>query len=116
MKRPDNPKFDLEIGDFTTRPAYDGKCGASVVRKTGARYDDVERHTLCCTDEGAKRLAALMNAARDLARDWREISETGGFMDRDPQAWVRFIIVKAVATAIDGPQPELLTRRETPGP
>lgn len=109
MKRPDNPKFDLEIGDFTTRPAFDGKCGARVVRKIGPRYDDVERHTLCRTDDGAKRLAALMNAARDLARDWQQISETGAFKDQDPQAWVRFVIVKAVATAIDGPQPELPT-------
>ena len=109
MKRPDNPKFDLEIGDFIRRDAFDSKCSALVVRKTGPRYDDVERHTLCRTDDGAKRLAALMNAARDLARDWREISEDAP-AGWEPEQWVRHLIVKAVATAIDGPQPELPTR------
>jgi hypothetical protein len=108
-KRPVKSVRSADIGDFTTRDAYDGKCSARVVRKIGPRFDDVESHTLCRTDDGAMRLAALMNAARDLARDWRQISETGAFKDQDPQAWVRWVIVKAVATAIDGPPPDLPT-------
>ena len=106
MKRPDNPKYDLEVGDFIRRNAFDGKCSALVVRKTGPRYDDVERHILCSTDGGAIRLAALMNAARDLAREWRSVADEAP-QGHEPEQWARWIIVKAVATAIDGPAPEL---------
>lgn len=105
-KRANGSKVDLKVGDFTRRDAYDGQCSARVVRKTGPRCDDVESHTLCRTDEGAKRLAALMNAAHELARDWRLINDEAPF-GLDPEQWVRWLIVKSVATAIDGPAPEL---------
>jgi hypothetical protein len=41
-----------------------------------------------------------MNAARDLAAEWRLLQPRGD------EAWNRHLIVSAIARAIDGPRPE----------
>jgi hypothetical protein len=99
------------IGDFVVRPAYDGRCGARVVRKTGDRYIDVdwsEIATRCETDDAARRLAELLNAARSLMCDWQDIQSRSPFLDGDAEAWVKHIVVDNVAKAIGGPRPEPL--------
>ncbi|MCK1503073.1 hypothetical protein [Bradyrhizobium sp. 188] len=94
------------VGDFVVRPAYDGRCGARVHRKTGERYDDITLlGTHCETDEGAKTLASLLNDAKQLARRFHLISTSKPTSGHLPEEWVKHLIVTAVARAIDGPRP-----------
>ncbi|UFW75155.1 hypothetical protein [Bradyrhizobium sp. WU425] len=94
------------VGDFVVRPAYDGTCGARVHRKTGDRYDDITLlGTYCETDEGAKALASLLNEAKQLARRFHLISTSKPTPGHLPEEWVKHLIVRAVAQAIDGPRP-----------
>lgn len=94
------------IGDYVVRPAYDGSCGACVVRKTGDRYDDVTIvGTHCETDEGARALAALLNDAKRLAQRFHLISTAKPTPGHRPEEWVKHVIVTAIARAIDGPRP-----------
>lgn len=92
-----------QIGDYF---AYKGLDGFSVRLKTGPLDDGFfslrdEHVTQCATIEGAERLAALMNQARDLARDYRMVCSVGGqFGTRDEVAG---FIVRHVANAVDTP-------------
>ena len=106
MRRAASRSEPAAIGEFVVRPAYDGHCGARVHRKTGERFDDYDqRGTYCETDDGAKNLAALLNAAQKLARHFYRISSRAPYVGAEPKEWVKFLIVDAVAKAIDGPRP-----------
>jgi hypothetical protein len=106
MKRFQTSAPSSQIGEFVVRPAYDGRCGVRVHRKTGERYDDYDqRGTYCETDDGAKNLAALLNAATKLAQHFYRISSRSPYVGGEAKAWVKFLIVDAVAKAIDGPRP-----------
>jgi hypothetical protein len=99
------------VGDFVVRPAYDGRCGARVHRKTGERFDDIEPNGKYCeTDDGAKNLAALMNDAQKIARHFYRISSRSPYVGSEPKEWVKHLIVLAVAEAIDGPRPLVYTK------
>jgi hypothetical protein len=85
-----------------------------VVLITGPRYDDFIRVYCCERQTAAEKLAALLNAAIDLATDWRGMRTTGIFADTDPEFDVRHSIVTLVANAIDGPKPDVMDRRKIP--
>ena len=93
----------IEIGDYF---GYKGLHDFSVRLKTGVRdrglfSDDSEHITQCATLEGAKRLAVLLNCARDLARDHHLVcSQTSQFGTRDQ---VAAYIARQVAQAVDTP-------------
>lgn len=111
MRRP-KPNVKLvkplaQIGDFIVRDAWDGKCGAHVCLKTGPRWDDYQTMILCRTDHGAQKLAAFMNAAKDLDRNWHQIRDQSPYKGTDPRLYVRETIAYAVQRAIKGPRPEL---------
>lgn len=95
-----------QIGDFIVREAWDGKCGARVCLKTGPRWDDYQPMILCRTDHGAEKLAAFMNAAKDLDRNWHQIRDESPYKGTDARLYVRKTIACAVQRAIDGPRPE----------
>lgn len=95
-----------QIGDFIVREAWDGKCGARVVLKTGPRWDDYEPMILCRTDHGAQKLAAFMNAAKDLARDWHQIRDESPYKGTDARLYVLETIAYSVQRATKGPRPE----------
>lgn len=92
-----------KIGDYF---AHRGLDAFSVRLKTGpldggffSLHD--EHVTQCATFEGAERLAALMNQARDLARDYHQVcSVCGQFGTRDQ---VANYIARHVCTALDTP-------------
>lgn len=92
-----------QIGDYF---AHVGLDAFSVRLKTGPLDDGFfslrdEHVTQCATLEGAQRLAALMNQARDLARDYRQVcSVDGQFGTRDQVAGY---IARHVANALDTP-------------
>lgn len=93
----------LQIGDYF---AHIGLDDYSVRLKTGPLDDGFfslrdEHITRCATFEGAQRLAALMNQARDLARDYRLVCMVDGpYGTRDQIAGY---IARHVATALDTP-------------
>ncbi|MCP1852827.1 MULTISPECIES: hypothetical protein [unclassified Bradyrhizobium] len=97
------PKPPIEIGDYF---AHRGLDNVTVRLKTGPLDNNFfslrdEHITQCSTFEGAERLAALMNQARDLARDYRMVSNIGGqFGGRDQIAGY---IARHVANALDVP-------------
>lgn len=99
-----------QVGDFIVRDAWDGKCGAVVCRKTGERWDDYERVSHCETDHAARALAALLNDASELARNWRQLN-TIAPPKGDAKAWALHKIVRAVADAIGSPPPEFPSTR-----
>lgn len=92
-----------QIGDYF---AHQGIDCCSVRLKTGALDDGFfslhdEHITQCATLEGAQRLTALMNQARDLARDYHLVCNVGGqFGSRDQTAGY---IARHVANALDTP-------------
>jgi len=95
-----------QIGDFIVRDAWDGKCGAHVAKKTGPRWDDYETMILCRTDHGAQALAAFMNVAKDLARNWHQIRDESPYKGTSPRLYVLETIAYAVQRATNGPRPE----------
>lgn len=103
--RAKSARRESRIGDFVIRDSYDGKCGAIVCRKTGEHWDDYERVSYCETDDGAQRLMALMDEAKDLAQVWYRLSSIAP-PNGDPKAWALYKIIAAVANAIGAPAPE----------
>jgi hypothetical protein len=92
-----------QIGDYF---AYRGLDDFSVRLKTGVRDGflfgfDSEHVTKCATLEGAERLAALMNQARDLARDYRLVCNVDGPHGTRDQ--IAGYIARLVANALDTP-------------
>lgn len=92
-----------QIGDYF---AYIGLDGCSVRLMTGPLDDGFfslrdEHVTKCATLEGARRLAALMNQARDLARDHYLVFEGHG--KRDARDTTAEYISRHVARALDVP-------------
>lgn len=96
-----------QIGDFIVRDAYDGKCGAHVALKTGPRWDDYKTSFYCRTDHGAQKLADLMNAAKDLARNYHQIRDEPPYGGGNARLYVLSLLASAVQEATGGPQPEL---------
>lgn len=94
-----------KIGDFYASSIFDRD--HFVARKTGNGFLDYERYSGCVTREGAEELAALMNAARNLAERHSNIVTRSMFKDSDPKLWAAWVIMSSVSKAIDGPSPEL---------
>jgi hypothetical protein len=97
------PKPPLQIGDYFPCRGLDD---VSVRLKTGVLEGgffslDSEHITRCATLEGAERLAALMNKARDLARDYRMVCDVGGRHGTRDQ--IASYIARHVANALDVP-------------
>jgi hypothetical protein len=93
-----------QIGDFVARD-ISGWC---ICKMTGPGYWDFRFFgSACATQEGAEKLAVLMNAARDLAKHSQLYKTTSMYRGTDPKLWAMHCIVSAVSSAIDGPQPEL---------
>lgn len=92
-----------QIGDYF---AHAGLDGPGVRLKTGPLDDKFftlldEHVTRCATLEGAQRLAALMNEARDLARDYRLVCDVEGPHGTRDQ--IASYIASHVANALDTP-------------
>lgn len=109
MARPRSKPIDakrpqIEIGDYFAHKGFDDY---SVRLKTGPLDDGFfslrdEHITRCTTLEGAERLAALMNQARDLARDYRLVCDVGG--PHGTRDHIAGYIARHVATALDVPR------------
>lgn len=102
-----------EVGEYAIRREAFETESRLVVQVTGPRYDDFDRKCLCQRQSAAEKLSALLNAARELATDWRGIRTTGLFSNTEPEFDVRHTIVDMVAQAIDGPRPDVMNRRRT---
>lgn len=93
-----------QIGDFVARDVS----GWCIYRQTGPGYWDTEFFgCACATQEGAEKLAVVMNAARDLADHHHLFKTTSMYRDTDSKLWALSCIVAAVSKAIDGPEQEL---------
>jgi hypothetical protein len=114
MKRSQAAPRRPDVGEYAVRREPFETESRLVARMTGPRYDDFDRVYLCERQSAAEKLAALLNAARDLARDWRGMRTTGVFSNTDPEFDVRHSIVTLVAGAIEGPKPDVYARRKTP--
>jgi hypothetical protein len=107
MRRPkpvEKPR--VQIGDYLAQSIW----GTDwyVAQKTGDGWTDYKRAGFACaTKEGTEKLAALMNAARDLGDRGHLITSSSMYRDTDPRLWALEIIASAVAKATNGPQPEL---------
>lgn len=93
----------LQIGDYF---AHTGLDDYSVRLKTGPLDGGFfslrdEHITKCATLEGAQRLAALMNHARDLARDYRLVCDVEGPHGTRDQ--IAGYIARHLAKALDTP-------------
>lgn len=98
-----SPRPPVQIGDYF---AYRGLDDYSVRLKTGVLHGgffglDSEHVTQCATLEGAERLAALMNHARDLVRDYRMVCDVQGPHGTRDQ--IAGYIARHVANALDTP-------------
>lgn len=93
-----------KIGDFVATDI----AGWCISKQTGPGFWDTEFFgSACATKEGAEKLAAMMNAARDLADHSRILRTDTMYRGTDPKLWALHCIVSAVGRAIDGPQPEM---------
>ncbi len=93
-----------KVGDFVARDVR----GWCIWRMTGPGYWDTEFvGSACATQEGAEKLAALMNAARELAERSHILRTDTMYRGTDPRHWALHCIMSAVGKAIDGPQPEM---------
>lgn len=93
-----------QIGEFVARD-IGGWC---IARMTGPGWWDFKFFgCACATQEGAEKLAALMNAARDLAEHHHLYKASSMYRGTDPKDWALWCIVSAVHSAIDGPRPEM---------
>jgi hypothetical protein len=93
-----------QIGDFVARDVR----GWCIWQVTGPGYWDLEFFgCACATQEGAEKLAALMNAARELAERSHILRTDAPYRGADPKHWAMWCIVSAVGRAIDGPKPEM---------
>lgn len=93
-----------QVGDFVARNVS----GWCICRMTGTGWWDFEFFGAACeTQEGAEKLAALMNAARELAERSHILKTTSMYKGSDPKLWALSCIVSAVSRAIDGPEQEL---------
>lgn len=94
----------LQVGDYF---AHRGFNDFSVRLKTGVPISgdffspDDEHIARCATFEGAERLAALMNQARDLARDYRLVYDVEGPHGTRDQ--IAGHIARHIAIALDTP-------------
>lgn len=101
-KRVEKPR--PQIGEFVARNVS----GWCICRMTGTGWWDFEFFGAACeTQEGAEKLAALMNAARELAERSHLLKTTSMYKGSDPKLWALSCIVSAVSRAIDGPKQEL---------
>ncbi len=93
-----------QIGDFVARN-ISGWC---ICRMTGPGWSDFKFFGVACeTQEGAEKIAALMNAARELAENSHLVKTTSMYKSTDPKLWALSCIVSAVSRAIGGPEQEL---------
>lgn len=93
-----------QLGDFVARD-ISGWC---ICRMNGPGYWDFDFFgSACATQEGAEKLAALMNAAHELAERSHILRTDTMYRGTDPKHWALHCIVSAIGRAIDGPQPEL---------
>lgn len=103
MKRAQpKPSFPA-IGDYFASRPY-GSHG-HVHMKIGPNWMDDAHITGAHTQRGAERLAALMNAARDLARDYSEISVSSPYKDVSARDWAAHCIAASVCEALNTPLP-----------
>lgn len=102
LRRAPPPKPPRQIGDYFAQSFVSDHY---VRLKTGLKGDywlddDSEHVTRCATREGAERLAALMNQARDLARDHHLLRFGDDRRDRDQ---IAEYVAHFVAEALDTP-------------
>ncbi|SDC08880.1 hypothetical protein SAMN05216337_1001225 [Bradyrhizobium brasilense] len=92
-----------QIGDYFASRPYDSR--GRVHMKIGPHWMDDAYITGAATQRGAERLAALMNAARDLARDYSEIATSSPYKGLSTRDWVAHCIAASLCEAVDTPLP-----------
>jgi hypothetical protein len=79
--------------------------GQYVHLKIGPHWTDDVHVATCATERGAERLAALMNEARDLVRDFHDVTSSSPYKLQSPRDWAAHCIAAALCEALDTPLP-----------